>query len=597
MISAPAQGSPLPYDLARQGPPPKPNFRFVFMGLLTTGALLIAGCGGPSNTTRRRRDRTPANANQSPASVPETPVVPPSPADDPDWRATVAALGVAGADHAALVDRLSLDGARAAYAERAACCAADTTTLAWLALRTCRLQIHLRRGASARADCTLAADAGGAVAALAHESLRLLDASGVAQPRRIGLLLPLSGEYAPIGKWARQAIKLAMSEDPAVVWVEADTRGEAAHAAAEVRRLVNDAGVVAILGPIGHHESRAAAAMAESLEVPLVTLSSAEDVADAGTFVFQHRTPPTAQAEAVGRYACDHLGLKRFAILYADSEPGRALMRRFWETVETCGGEVRGAEPHPVTGESFHNPIKRLIGRHPLFGRRPDPHWRALNRKASDPGQKIAPILDFDALFIADGPRAGLIMPYLQYWDVPLRTAPGLDAGRLADRYGGRAPTLVQVLGPAGFDDARFFRRAGPEADNAVFALGFRPVGDAGLAFAEAFVRIYNRSPDGLAAHAYDAARLLAALSDGRPDRASMRRGLLDLTEYIGVFGASRFDGEGRIVVPVGMGTFSHALREVSPLSGAGDNGWTESPTDAPTIFVEDDAGTTEASP
>lgn len=531
-----------------------------------------AGCGAPAPHVPRALRPLTSEAPRADA--------PPAQARAPSRAAPAAPEGPAPFDAATdqhLHEHLSLsEEARAAWAARHPLAQAlalhshiDASvedpallrTRARLALRLCRLLHTLRDTTRAQVFCAEARAHSPALAEQVNDALKPAPTT----PLRVGLLLPLSGPYKTLGQWARRAVKLAQAEAPGVQWVEADTEGDAHKTAEAVRRLVREAGVVAILGPIGHQESEAAAAEAEALGVLLMHLSSAERPYR-GLYSAQHRQPLSAQAQAVARYACTQLNLRTVAILYAEAPHGHTLMEAFWRQARRCGIELRGAQGYPAEGERFHEAIKRLIGRDDLAGKKFDPHWQALNRKARDKAQWRAPTLDFEAIFIADGAQAGALLPYLTHWDVPLRTSLGMDATRLTARYGGRTPPLVQLLGPAGWDDSRFFQRGGPEADNAIFGLGFRAEGEVGEAFDEAFRARTGRAPDRLAAHAYDAARVLGALAEAYKDREALRIGLGQLGVYEGTFGPSFFDADRRIHTPTDVGTYSYSMRQVHPL-------------------------------
>jgi ABC-type branched-subunit amino acid transport system substrate-binding protein len=65
--------------------------------------------------------------------------------------------------------------------------------------------------------------------------------------------------------------------------------------------------------------------------------------------------------------------------------------------------------------------------------------------------------------------------------------------------------------------------------------------------FVERFRTVHGNPPDALAAHAFDAARMLSAAAAGIADRAEVRRRLLALRNFPGVVGRSHFNGDGEI--------------------------------------------------
>lgn len=418
----------------------------------------------------------------------------------------------------------------------------------WVDVRLGRLAAHRRDLRGAREHLRRAEAVGGAPGQAARETLARLDAREAMVPGRIGVLLPLSGPYARIGEAALMAIRLALTGVEGVEIVVVDTAGDADRAPRVVESLVYEQRVAAIIGPVGSIESYTAARAAERLEVPIIVLSSRADLTRLGTFVFRHRLTRRAQAETIGRHAVEALGLKTFAILYPESDYGREMMQVFWETVTRLGGEVRGAQGYSVNVNEQNEPIKKLIGRHHLDARRVDPHWEALNRKSKDKAQHVAPVVDFEALFIPDGgERVRLLLPFLAYWDVEIRTGPQQSPLELAAKYGGDTPQLVQILGGSGFNDPRLTHEPPESAIGALFVDGFHAEAASAAPFVEAWVAEHGRRPPVLAAHAYDAARLLATVVPGIADRDAVRRAIAGVGGYSGVFGDTRVESDGEI--------------------------------------------------
>jgi branched-chain amino acid transport system substrate-binding protein len=425
----------------------------------------------------------------------------------------------------------------------------------WLAARLARLEAHQRAfaRAEARVEAALATcPASHPARAVLTADLERLRGRGRAVSGRIGALLPLSGPYAGIGRSALLAVRLAAAGSPGQAPFELvveDTGGDAQKAAAAVERLVRTHGVTGIVGPVGARESQAAALAAERLEVTIVSLTGAPGVTGQGPFSFRHRLTRAGYARSLAQYALDRMGLRTFAILYPHGDYGYEMRDAFWRAVERSGGEIRAAEGYSLRATQFNTPIKRLVGRDDLKARTPDERWAQINRKARDPAMRVPPIVDFEAIFIADtADRARAILPFLLYWDVELRTHPEQNAADLAPKYGGEVPPLVQVLGTSAFNNADFAARIGEPGRNSVFLDEFLPDAPEAVDFVSRF-QASNKGamPDALAAHAYDAARMLATAAAGLTDRAEVRRRLLALRDFPGVVGRSHFNGDGEI--------------------------------------------------
>jgi len=417
----------------------------------------------------------------------------------------------------------------------------------WAALRLGRLYMHRRRFREAEDFLGFAARGGVVVAKRAKMTLDRLRLRAQSRPNRIGALLPLTGPYGPIGRTALEAIEMALV-DSGIELVLADTRGDAMHAPVALESLVYEKHVAAVIGPVGSIESLAAARAAERLEVPIVVLSARERITRVGTFVFRHRLTRSAQAEAVAKHAVQELGFERFGILYPKSRYGREMMKAFWRTVERLGGEVRAAQGYSVHDRKVSDPIKRMIGRYYIDGQETDPHWESLNRKSKDKSLHVPPIVEFEALFIPDsGRRLRRILPFLAYWDIELKTDPTLSPLALSHKYGGDVPQLVQVLGGSGFNDRRLVDRPLAQAAYSVFVDAFWPDAPGAREFVDRWRERNQRPPPALAAHAYDATRLLVRAVRDQQDRAAVRRALLGVRDHDGVFGPTRVEGDGEI--------------------------------------------------
>ena len=158
--------------------------------------------------------------------------------------------------------------------------------------------------------------------ALVLERLGRLTAVQAQRHRRGGAALrPVQalGRGDPAGRSA-----LALGEGSGVKLVIRDTRGEPDGAAAAIEQLALDEGAIAVVGGVTNAEAERAAATAEELAVPFISLSKQEDVTDAGPHVFQNMLTAGAQARALADLFMGQRGMSRFAIMY----PSVALRHR-----------------------------------------------------------------------------------------------------------------------------------------------------------------------------------------------------------------------------------------------------------------------------
>ena len=163
----------------------------------------------------------------------------------------------------------------------------------------------------------------------------------------LGVVLPLSGPFAGFGEQALRGVLLAAGvfpgaeggAHPTMRIAVRDSGSDPARAAAAVRELAADPEMVAIVGPLVSATCESAAREAESIGVPLLALTSREDVTSQRSWVFRLRTRPIEEAELVADRAMA-LGARRFAILYPNDPSGVGLRGLFWDAVEARGGRV-----------------------------------------------------------------------------------------------------------------------------------------------------------------------------------------------------------------------------------------------------------------
>jgi ABC-type branched-subunit amino acid transport system substrate-binding protein len=385
------------------------------------------------------------------------------------------------------------------------------------------------------------------------EVARVEGPSTVGARGTLGVVLPLSGPFARFGDASLRGVLLAAGVfgpdgEAGMRVLVYDSGGDAARTARAVATLAADPDVEAIVGPLLGGPAQAAAEAAEDSRIPLLALTPREGVADGRDYVFRLALTPRAEAEVLAEHAVQTLGAQRFAILYPADAYGGGLKNLFWDAVEARGARVVGVARYEPRATDFRDPIRRLTGHLLLDGaqqealrerkkilnraKRVGPEEAALLREEAaailGPDEApLPPIIDFDALFIADAhEKAALIAPQLAFHEV-----------------GG-----VQLLGPSGWNHPDLVNVGGDHLEGAIFTESF--FAESRVAFVAQFRARYREAfgedPDVLAAQAFDAANLvLVQLARGLSDRREMREGLLAVRAYPGVSGITSILSDG----------------------------------------------------
>jgi branched-chain amino acid transport system substrate-binding protein len=427
-----------------------------------------------------------------------------------------------------------------------------------LAMKLARIHLHLRDypRAEETAREVFLRWPDGPYAADAKAILERISRLTHVRPGVLGVAVPLSGPYKRWGDAILQGVGLAL-EGSSLRLAVRDTRGEPDGAAAAIEALTLEEGAIAILGGVTNAEAERAAATAEELQVPFVSLSKQEGVTRAGPHVFQNMLTARAQAKALAEFAMGRRGMRRFAVMFPSITYGVELANAFWDEVEARGGEVRGAEAYAADRTTFTPLVKSMVGKlhleeradwqeqqREIAKREPDPFRR---RKALEKArEKLEPVTDFEAIFIPDfAGNVRLVAPALAVEDVVTQTCLPEEVARIRKTTGRPELAPVQLLGANGWNDPSLFDMApggpGRHVRCAVLVDGFfagsgRPET---RRFVEAFGRKYaGQTPTILEASSHDAARMARHVIESRVDtRTAFREALARVRAFKGATG------------------------------------------------------------
>lgn len=366
----------------------------------------------------------------------------------------------------------------------------------------------------------------------------------------VGVAVPTSGKYGPLGRQIAQAAKLAAAEVGLRV-VVADTEGEPSAAVAAVEALAKDPQVIAIVGPLGVRESQAAAQAAQRAQVPLFTLSTNESVNHAGGWVFRVRTSPAEQARALADLAFDRMDARTAAVMYPQNlygdEAARAFATRFIER----GGRVTAVANYPEDTTDFEDVLDVVVARKVYLGKRSTVgKWRTDGSGFARLGSKAR--VDFEVLFVPDFHyRVARILPFLP--------GAGIQNGE------GGEGTAVQLLGLSGWQ-GKAMELSGATAAGAIYVDTFVGAAAGGRQdeFARTFEAATSRHPVDVEAETFDIVWLLSTLAkeaakEGTPAgklRAEVVRRLPTRTAWRGVAGPLRFGRRGEPLRVLGVYRF-----------------------------------------
>ena len=340
----------------------------------------------------------------------------------------------------------------------------------------------------------------------------VLDA-GLAAARRqeiaLGVLVPLSGNYAPYGISLANGAEMAINEANAsgrynfrFVLKRGDTRAEQMQGLHAVNKLIDFDRVTAFVGPIMSHVALTAGPIAQEAGVPFITVATAPPVSEIGDYQFRNMFTDDVQAAQMAEYAVQVLGLKRFAIMYSNNDYGVALRRAFEATAKAAGAQVVAVESFLDGDTNFSAQVTNIAARNP------------------------------DGLYIAG------------YYT---------EAALIAQQAAFQGLNVV-IMGPDSFDSPSLIERGGAAVEGVLFTTAFYADTDDELAreFVQKYEATYGKKPDIFAASGYDSIRILIqVIGEVGTDRAKIRDGIAAVKDFPGVTGLTSFAPNGDAIKPV----------------------------------------------
>jgi branched-chain amino acid transport system substrate-binding protein len=355
------------------------------------------------------------------------------------------------------------------------------------------------------------------VAVLSVGGLALLSACGGektpgAEGIQVGFFGALTGPTATFAVSGKNGSALGAEEINAaggvlgkrIEFVVEDDRGEASEAASVVSKLITRDHVVALIGENASSRTLAAAPIAQSYGVPIISPSSTNvDVTKKGDYVFRVCFIDSYQGGVLSSFAFRTLKARTAAILVdARNDYSVGLAAAFREGFEKEGGRVVGELKYAEGDSDFSAQLTAIRGLHPDV--------------------LVVPGYYTDAGLVA-------------------RQARSLGVG-------------ATLLGADGWDSPKLAEIGGPAVEGSYFSNHYS-VDDPSPAvrrFVVAYNKRYGADPDSIAALSYDAVRLLADAirRAGSTEGKRVRDALADTKDFEGVTGRITMDADRNPIKP-----------------------------------------------
>lgn len=321
----------------------------------------------------------------------------------------------------------------------------------------------------------------------------------------IGAVFSQSGNVSVYGIPQTQAVEIAVAEvnesgylgeGVTLNVVFADSAGDQEQAIAAMTQLVEEEGVVAVLGPTLSTEAFAADPIANDAGVPVMGVSNtATGITDMGEFVFRDSLPESSVIPGTVAGAVEILGLERVGVLYGnDDDFTLSGYDVFIEALEENEIEILGEETFARGDVDFSAQLTNLL--------------------SDEPDALIVSALAAEAVQIIIQAR---------------------DLG-----YEG------PIIGGNGLNSPAIITQAGEDAEGVIVGAAWNAASDneLSLAFMANFEEYTENRPDQFATQAYTGAWLMAtaircADSD---DSADIRDALAEIEDFPSPLGYFSFD-------------------------------------------------------
>jgi ABC-type branched-subunit amino acid transport system substrate-binding protein len=358
----------------------------------------------------------------------------------------------------------------------------------------------------------------------------------------IGLLTPLSGENAEIGKQILNGVQLAVNQfnqknELKIKLSVADTRGNMVETAARTHDLLTQGKVPVIIGPVLSSDAAVSAGMLMDRETVMITPTATDEgIAALGRNIFQVNLTLGTLARRVARYAIENLNIREFAIIAPQSDYGAAMAKSFKEEIVRRGGTVVAEESYEEGTRDFRAQfvglrLKLLQQRYDQLAKAKGvtPTVASMSRRA-DSLAVIDSVLSVGGLFMpAEAEDVVMLAPQVAFHRVQTQ---------LLGSNGWHAPSVI-------LDGKQY-------VNNAIFSSNFEidPASPAWTAFSAEYRKQFGSNPDRtIVPLGYDAANLvLSAIGSlgGSDDPKRIGEALSKTSGYQGLSGPISFEpGQG----------------------------------------------------
>ena len=315
----------------------------------------------------------------------------------------------------------------------------------------------------------------------------------------IGVIAPLTGEYASYGKSVKRGINLAYKslsdkEKSKINIIYQDSKMDAKTGINALSSLINSKTKI-VIGPFGSGIVLATSKLANKSKVTLISASATADkIEDAGEYIFRTVPKNKVQGSSASHFILNNLNIKEICILHETTDYGYSLRDSFIATTKGKG-KIKLIESYKRGDTDFRNQIIKIKN--------------AKCKAVYFPGAYTE-----NALILKQARELGLDMPFI-----------GAD--------GGFSDKLIEV--------------AKESTKNSYFTFMYVDENNEYQKFKKKLKKEYNVENDVFALYYYDLANMIFSKLDELSKQDNIPNYLINMKAYTGLTGKVKFNSKGEI--------------------------------------------------
>ena len=332
---------------------------------------------------------------------------------------------------------------------------------------------------------------------------------------KVGVIIPLTGEYAEYGKNIQNALNIALKEiinkDNKYHYelIFEDDQAKPKMAISAIKKLISADKIKYIIGGFTSSSSVAIYPIAEKNRVILFSPSSSTPKLTKNTpYFFRNWPSDEVQAKKYAEYTFNEFNKKKVSTVYSLSDYGVFANKVFSQHFEKLGGSVLGQHGYNPNNTEFRTIITKLI---------------------------------------EENPESVWLFGYYNEMGPFLKQAKALGLN-------------TQFFGQEGIESEDLIKIAGIGANGLIYFVPyFNPKDGKAKEFAETYKKKYSKNPEVFGAHAYDVLNIYYFLIEKYGNNEEIIKDkILKIQDYNGISGITSFDKDGNATKPLMIKTIKN---------------------------------------